>query len=219
MLQAAVFDMDGLLVDSEPFWQHAQVDIFTSLGVVMTKQDTLQTTGLRIDQVVEFWYGKQPWEDHDLATVTEMIVARVESLIKEHKPMLPGVIEAIGICEQSGLKIALASSSPMRLIMTTLEALSLENKFSVILSAEHLRFGKPHPEVYINAADALGIPPQACVAFEDSVNGLLAAKAAQMKGIAVPEPTVINDPRWAIADCKLNSLLEVNPQLIASLTQ
>lgn len=217
MLQAAVFDMDGLLVDSEPFWQRAQVEIFSSLGVQIEQQDTLQTMGLRIDQVVEFWFAKQPWQGADCAAVTEMIVARVEELVKEHKPMLPGVLEAIEACEQFGLKIALASSSPMRLIQATLEALSLESKFSAVLSAEHLRYGKPHPEVYINAADALGVAPQACVAFEDSVNGLLAAKAAQMKGIAVPEKAYADDARWAIADHKLSSLHEVNKQLIASM--
>lgn len=80
-----------------------------------------------------------------------------------------------------------------------------------------MRYGKPHPEVYINAADALGVTPQSCIAFEDSVTGLLAAKAAQMKGIAVPDAAYANDPRWAIADLKLNSLLEVNKQIIASL--
>ncbi|MCG7586540.1 hexitol phosphatase HxpB [Photobacterium sp. OFAV2-7] len=217
MLQAAVFDMDGLLVDSEPFWQRAQVEIFSSLGVQIEQKDTLQTMGLRIDQVVEFWYAKQPWQDLDCATVTEMIVVRVEELIKEHKPMLPGVLEALATCEQLGLKVALASSSPMRLIQSTLEALSLESKFSAVLSAEHLRYGKPHPEVYINAADKLGVAPQACVAFEDSVNGLLAAKAAQMKGIAVPEKAYADDARWAIADRKLSSLHEVNQQLISSL--
>ncbi|OLQ77740.1 2-deoxyglucose-6-phosphatase [Photobacterium proteolyticum] len=217
MLQAAVFDMDGLLVDSEPFWQRAQVEIFSSLGVQIEQKDTLQTMGLRIDQVVEFWYAKQPWQDLDCATVTEMIVVRVEELIKEHKPMLPGVLEALATCEQLDLKIALASSSPMRLIQSTLEALSLESKFSAVLSAEHLRYGKPHPEVYINAADELGVAPQACVAFEDSVNGLLAAKAAQMKGIAVPEKAYADDARWAIADRKLSSLHEVNQQLITSL--
>ncbi|ELR63845.1 2-deoxyglucose-6-phosphate hydrolase YniC [Photobacterium marinum] len=217
MLQAAVFDMDGLLVDSEPFWQLAQVDVFSSLGVKIEQKDTLQTMGLRIDQVVEFWFGKQPWEGADCATVTNMIVARVEELIKEHKPMLPGVCEAINACEQYGLKIALASSSPMSLIQATLEALSLEDKFSAVLSAEALRYGKPHPEVYINAADALGVAPQACVAFEDSVNGLLAAKAAQMKGVAVPEKAYADDARWAIADKKLTSLHEVNQQLFANL--
>ncbi|MGF1736372.1 hexitol phosphatase HxpB [Photobacterium satsumensis] len=217
MLQAAVFDMDGLLVDSEPFWQQAQVDVFSSLGVSICIADTHQTMGQRIDQVVEFWYSKQPWHQHSIAAVTGMIVARVEELIRERKPMLPGVVEAIETCEKMGLKIALASSSPMRLIKATLEALSLESKFSAVLSAEALRYGKPHPEVYINAADALGVTPQSCIAFEDSVTGLLAAKAAQMKGIAVPDAAYANDPRWAIADLKLNSLLEVNKQIIASL--
>lgn len=217
MLQAAVFDMDGLLVDSEPFWQRAQVDIFSSVGVSITLEDTHRTMGLRIDQVVEYWYQRQPWQGHDVPTVTEMIVCRVEELIKEYKPMLPGVLEAIATCEEMGLKIALASSSPMRLIQSTLDSLSLTGKFQAVLSAEHLRFGKPHPEVYINAADALGVMPQACVAFEDSVNGLLAAKAAQMKGIAVPDAAFAHDPRWAIADRKLNSLLEVNQQLFAAI--
>ncbi|KLV03467.1 2-deoxyglucose-6-phosphatase [Photobacterium aquae] len=217
MLQAAVFDMDGLLVDSEPFWQQAQVEIFSSLGVNITTEDTHQTMGLRIDQVVEYWYAKQPWQEHSISAVTDMVVLRVEELVKEHKPMLPGVIEAIAACEAAGLKIALASSSPMQLITSTLAALSLEDKFSAVLSAETLRYGKPHPEVYINAADALGVAPQHCIAFEDSVNGLLAAKAAQMKGIAVPDAAYANDPRWAIADKKLNSLLEVNTQLLSSL--
>lgn len=217
MLQAAVFDMDGLLVDSEPFWQRAQVEVLTSLGVEIAQEDTQETTGLRIDQVVEFWFAKQPWQGQDCATVTDTIVSRVETLIREHKPMLPGVLEAIQVCEQAGLKIALASSSPMRLIESTLQTLSLEEKFAAVLSAEHLRYGKPHPEVYINAADALGVPPQACVAFEDSVNGLLAAKAAQMKGIAVPEAHFAEDARWAIADRKLCSLNEVSTGLIAAL--
>lgn len=86
MLQAAVFDMDGLLVDSEPFWQQAQVDVFSSLGVSICIADTHQTMGQRIDQVVEFWYSKQPWQQHSIAAVTGMIVARVEELIRERKP-------------------------------------------------------------------------------------------------------------------------------------
>ncbi|MGF1761256.1 hexitol phosphatase HxpB [Photobacterium sagamiensis] len=217
MLQAAVFDMDGLLVDSEPFWQQAQVEVFSSLGVIIEQKETLQTMGLRIDQVVEFWFSKQPWQGPDCVAVTASIVERVKELVKEHKPALPGVFEAIEACEEMGLKIALASSSPMSLIIATLEALALEGKFEAVLSAEHLRYGKPHPEVYINAADALGIAPQACVAFEDSVNGLLAAKAAQMKGIAIPEKAYADDPRWAIADYKLSSLHEVKEPLLRSL--
>ncbi len=217
MLKAAVFDMDGLLVDSEPFWQQAQVEVFSSIGVTIEQKDTLQTMGLRIDQVVDFWFKKQPWQGPNCAEITALIVSRVQDLVKEHKPVLPGVFEAIATCKAMGLKVALASSSPLGLIEATLEALELENEFEAVLSAEHLRYGKPHPEVYINAADALGVEPQECVAFEDSVNGLLSAKAAQMKGIAVPEAEYANDARWAIADKKLSSLHEVNQQLLNNL--
>ncbi len=217
MLQAAVFDMDGLLVDSEPFWQQAQVETFQNLGVQIKQEDTLETTGLRVDKVVELWFSRQPWQGPSCEEVTAALVTRVEELVAEHKPMMPGVLETLAHCQALNLKLAVASSSPMRLITTTLKALSLEDTFEVVVSAEHLRFGKPHPEVYINAADALGVAPEYCVAFEDSLNGVLAAKAARMKGIAVPEHVVADDPRWAIADSKLSSLHEVNQQLFTIL--
>ncbi|MGR5153717.1 hexitol phosphatase HxpB [Photobacterium swingsii] len=216
-LQAAVFDMDGLLVDSEPFWQQAQVEVFQNLGVQMKQEDTLETTGLRVDKVVELWFSRQPWQGPSCEEVTASLVTRVEELVAEHKPMMPGVLETLAHCKALNLKLAVASSSPMRLINTTLKALGLDEMFEVVVSAEHLRFGKPHPEVYINAADALGVEPEFCVAFEDSLNGVLAAKAARMKGIVVPEHIVANDPRWAIAEHKLSSLHEVNQQLLTML--
>lgn len=217
MLKAAIFDMDGLLVDSEPFWQRAQVEVFSSLGVKISQQDTLETMGLRIDHIVDLWFERQPWQGPNCQEVNDLITKRVEALVQEHKPMLPGVLEAIQTCQELGLKIALASSSPMSLIHATLDALSLTEAFSALFSAEHLRFGKPHPEVYLNAADALGVEPHLCVAFEDSLNGLLAVKAARMKSIAVPEAQHRDDLRWSIADRKLNSLLEVNKELITGL--
>ncbi|MDO6707990.1 hexitol phosphatase HxpB [Photobacterium sp. 1_MG-2023] len=217
MLKAAIFDMDGLLVDSEPFWQRAQVEVFSSLGVTISQQETLATMGLRIDHIVDLWFERQPWQGPNCAEVNTLIIKRVEALVQEHQPMLPGVREAIQACQELDLKVALASSSPMSLIHATLDALALTDAFSALFSAEHLRFGKPHPEVYLNAADALGVSPHECVAFEDSLNGLLAVKAARMKGIAVPEAHLSADLRWSIADKKLNSLLEVNKELILSL--
>lgn len=217
MLKAAIFDMDGLLVDSEPFWQRAQVEVFSSLGVTISQQETLETMGLRIDHIVDLWFERQPWQGPSCQDVNTMITKRVEELVQEHKPMLPGVREAIQTCQDMGLTIALASSSPMSLINATLDALSLTEHFSALFSAEHLRYGKPHPEVYLNAAHDLGVDPLHCVAFEDSLNGLLAVKAARMKSIVVPQQQHSADLRWSIADKKLNSLLEVNKALIASL--
>lgn len=102
MLKAAVFDMDGLLVDSEPFWQQAQVEVFSSLGVTIEQKDTLQTMGLRIDQVVEFWFKKQPWQGANCAEITALIVSRVQDLVKEHKPVLPVYLKPLQPVKQWG---------------------------------------------------------------------------------------------------------------------
>ena len=106
-------------------------------------------------------------------------------------------------------RIGLASSSPMNVIQGVLKVLDLERYFDHVASAAALRFGKPHPEVYINTADALGVSPLQCIAIEDSVNGMLAAKSAQMKTVVVPESSDWESPRWVLADAQWRSLLEL----------
>jgi sugar-phosphatase len=108
-----------------------------------------------------------------------------------------------------GLKIALASSSAMSLIETVLKKLELSNVFEVVNSAEHLEYGKPHPEIFIQTAKDLGIKPGECLVIEDSFNGVLAAKAAKMQVIAIPDKEHRNDKGFVIADHILNSLKEV----------
>lgn len=217
MIKAAVFDMDGLMIDSEPFWQQAQLEVFPTVGVQINLQDTIDTTGIRIDQIVEQYFRLQPWKTHSCDDVCNMILNRVIELVKEHKPMMPGLFQALETCQQAGLKIALASSSPMVLIQATLDALELDGVFEAVLSAEGLAYGKPHPEVYLNAANALEVSPLDCVALEDSFTGLLAAKAAQMKTIVIPETSQANQERFVIADQKLKSLEEITPELLQAL--
>ncbi|WP_153447112.1 hexitol phosphatase HxpB [Vibrio algicola] len=217
MIKAAVFDMDGLMIDSEPFWQQAQLEVFPQVGVSLTLQDTINSTGIRIDQIVEMYYRKQPWENKSCSEVCDMILARVIELVKQHKPMMPGLFHALETCQQQGLKIALASSSPMVLIEAALEALELNDVFEAVLSAEDLAYGKPHPEVYLNAAAALDVSPLDCVALEDSFTGLLAAKAAQMKTIVIPEARTREQPRFVIADHNLTSLNTITPELLSAL--
>ncbi|OOF31924.1 hexitol phosphatase HxpB [Salinivibrio proteolyticus] len=214
MLSAAIFDMDGLLVDSEPFWQRAQIDVLSELGVSISLQDTRDTTGVRIDEIVKHYARTQPWQGPSNTEVRERIVARVVELVQQEKPMMPGVKEALAICRQAGLKIGLASSSPLSLIHPTLDALGLSDQFSIIESAGDLKHGKPHPEVYLNAAQALDVEPEQCIAFEDSFTGLLAAKAASMKTIVVPAAHEWNDPRFVIADHKLESLSNFTPEML-----
>lgn len=217
MIEAVVFDMDGLMIDSQPYWQRAQLEVLPQLGVRITRQDTMATTGMRIDHIVQECYAKSPWDSVSCDEVCDRILNRVTELVQEHKPAMPGLNHALELCQRQGLRLALASSSPMMLIDATIAALRLEGVFTEKSSGEKLRYGKPHPEVYLNACDALSVKPQNCVAIEDSFVGLLAAKAAQMKTIVIPEPSVADQKHFVIADKKLRSLEELTLEMIQSL--
>ncbi len=217
MIKAVIFDLDGLLIDSEPLWQEAEMLIFEQVGITLTPKLCLQTKGLRIDEVVDYWYQKFPWTNLAKLEVEELIVAKVIELIKLKGQPLTGVDRAISFVKQKQVKIALASSSALRIIQAALHKLDLTDMFAEIYSAELETLGKPHPGVYLTTASKLGILPQECLALEDSLNGVLAAKAAQMKCIAIPEPLQYNNPQFAIADLMLKSLEEFNEQVWNSL--
>jgi sugar-phosphatase len=121
---------------------------------------------------------------------------------------MEGALEAITFFRQRGIPLGVASSSPHMVINANISALGVEGCFDVICSAENERYGKPHPAVYISAADELGIHRRQCLVFEDSIFGLLAAKAAEMTCICVPDHTITNDKRLAIADLVLPSLAD-----------
>ena len=204
---AAIFDMDGLLIDSEPLWDQAELEVIASLGVDITRRNELpDLLGLRIDAVVSLWYTQQPWTGTSLTEVTRRIIARAIRLVEETRPLLPGVETALELCQQQGLKIGLASASPLHMLEQVLDMFGLRHYFSTLASAEHLPWSKPHPQVYLNASDQLGIDPLCCVTLEDSVNGMIATKAARMRSIVVPAPENLQDPRWALANVKLPSL-------------
>lgn len=207
---AAIFDMDGLLIDSEPLWDRAELEVMASLGVDITRRNELpDTLGLRIDMVVDLWYAQQPWNGPDRGEVTERIIARSLSLVEEKRPLLPGVREALTLCKAQGLKIGLASASPLHMLEKVLAMFELTDYFDALASAGTLPYSKPHPQVYLDCAAKLGVDPLTCVALEDSVNGMIASKAARMRSVVVPEEANQNDPRYALADVKLTSLAEL----------
>lgn len=209
---AAIFDMDGLLVDSEPLWDQAELEVIASLGVDTTRRDELpDTLGLRIDMVVDLWFAQQPWNGPDKAEVTQRIITRTLTLVEEQQPILPGVSAAVKLCKAQGLKVGLASASPLHMLERVLTMFDLREDFDAIASAERLPYSKPHPQVYLDAAAKLGVDPLTCVTFEDSVNGMIATKAARMRSIVVPAEQNRNDPRWALANVKLNSLEDLLP--------
>jgi len=212
-VQAAIFDMDGLLIDSEPLWMQSELEIFSSIGVDITKKHLIpHTLGLRIDQTVRIWAQALPWKGPSEAEVTARIIARTLELVEEKKPLLPGVVQALALCQARGIKIGLASASPLHMLDKVLEMFNLQAYFQTRTSAENLAYSKPHPEVYLLAAESLGVDPLDCVTLEDSFNGMIATKAARMRSIVVPDHTLSDDPRWTLADVKLASLTDLTAE-------
>lgn len=209
--QAVIFDMDGLIIDSEPLWYQAQLAIFaeldkksTVLGVTLS--DTL---GLRIDEVVDLWYQASPWHGPSCREISARIIERALSMIEQQRPLLPGVHHALTLAKECELKIGLASASPMFMLDQILEMFSLRHYFHFVVSAELLPYSKPHPEVYLRAAAGLNIEPMRCSSLEDSFNGMIATRAARMRSIVVPAAGLRSDPRWCLAQVKLSSLLSL----------
>lgn len=204
---AAIFDMDGLLIDSEPLWDRAELEVVASLGVDISRRDELpDTLGLRIDMVVDLWYAQQPWNGPGRQEVTDRIIQRAISLVEEERPLLPGVREALALCKAHGLRVGLASASPLYMLEKVLALFDLRDQFDALASAEKLPYSKPHPQVYLDCAAKLGVDPLTCVALEDSVNGMVASKAARMRSIVVPDDEHRADPRYVLANVKLASL-------------
>ena len=215
-IEAVVLDMDGLMVDSEPFWRQAEIEIFASVGLNLTVEQCIQTTGIRIDEVAEYWYRRHPWDGPSPKEISKKIITRVAELVIEKGELLPGVEEIIKKVQHRDLPLALASSSPMSLILTVLNKFELKKHFSVIRSAEPEIYGKPHPEVYIKTVKDLNVPAEFCLTFEDTMAGVISAKAACMKVAAVPQEESKGDKRFILADLLLDSLLDFEWDLLTS---
>jgi len=206
MIQAVIFDMDGLLIDTEPKWQEMERNFIKEKGITITPDMQKQTLGLRTIEMVKYWYHVKPWPDPDFEKSEIIIEEAMKHYYLSEGCLMKGSKEVLNLFSSMRIKMALASSSPMMLIDTFLEKFELQNYFTVKHSAEFEEYGKPHPGVYITTAKKLGVHPSLCLAFEDSFNGLLAAKSALMKAVVVPDSGHFPEERFAIADLKIRSL-------------
>jgi sugar-phosphatase len=210
MIKSVIYDMDGLLIDSEPFWRKSMIKVLATVGLNLTEEQCASTTGLRFDHVLEYWFERYPWTHKSLIEVHEEVLDEMENAILHEAKLLPGVFESIEFFRSKGYHLAIASSSAMRLIKACVHRLNGEDIFDLVVSAEHEEYGKPHPAVFLEAAKRLKTHPLDCLVLEDSLMGVVAAKAARMQCIAIPAPENYDNPRFAIADWKLHSLNDVS---------
>lgn len=214
---AAIFDMDGLLIDSEPLWQQAGAETLQEFGVTLTNEQYNLTTGLRTPEWIDYWFTHFSINKNQAKQAAKTIEQAALDKIKAHGEAMEGVQYIMEFFKSNGFLIGLASSSPMRLIEAVIEKLNIQPYLNAVTSAEHLPYGKPHPQVFLNCAELLQVPPTTCICFEDSFNGMIAAKAARMKCVVIPAPHVHHEGRWNAADRKLSSLLKFNSTILETL--
>ncbi len=205
-LNTVIFDIDGLLIDSEPLWNEAATELFQQYGVNMTEEQYKSTTGLRTKEFVQWWFQYFNIGESEMKRAEQKIVELVLHKIEKKGKIMPGVDYIFDFFQRKSFKIGLATSSPPSLIDLVVNIAGIGKYLHATASAEDLAYGKPHPQVYLNCAELLGSKPTSCICFEDSFNGLIAAKSARMKCVIVPHVSQLKDERWGAADLKLSSL-------------
>ncbi len=205
-IKAAIFDMDGLLIDSEPIWADAAREVMQKVNFELTHALKLQTTGLSIKLFLEFCHKIQPWNTPSFEELEREIMELASTNILNTAQAMPGAIDLVKKLKQEGLRLAVASASHMQLIEGVLKRLDIIEYFDLWHSGELEEFTKPHPAVYLTTAAKLGLNPDECIAFEDSYTGLRSAHAAGMITISVPTMEVYDHPKFDMAHYKIPSL-------------
>ena len=217
MLNTVIFDMDGLLIDSEPLWEAAGKETLARFNISLSPAQYHSSTGLRSREWIEHWFAHFGISgDHAAQAEADILTIALRNITQWAQPM-PGALYIIEFFRNRNFKIGIASSSPMALIDSIADKLGVSDSIAAKASAEHLANGKPHPQVYLDCARLLNSNPSQCLCFEDSFNGMIAAKAARMKCVVVPARNHQQEPRWGAADLRLSSLLNFNDLLLQTL--
>jgi mannitol-1-/sugar-/sorbitol-6-/2-deoxyglucose-6-phosphatase len=214
MINTVLFDMDGLLLDTEPLWGVSMLKVAGKHKIPIARERFKETTGLRIYEVTDHWSIHYPWQGKSSKEVADEILDDIIAASKEHGRVLDGVEDTLKLLKANKYKVGLASSSPRHMIDALVEHFGLTHYFDVITSADIVELGKPHPAVFLHCAASLGAKHNECLVLEDSVNGMIAGKAARMKVIVVPDEVHFEDPRFSIADGKLQSLKDFTLDMI-----
>jgi HAD superfamily hydrolase (TIGR01509 family) len=216
VIEAIVFDVDGVLIDSEPVWERVRRKFVADHGGRWAQDAQDRMMGMSTAE----WSAYMS-EDFGLRLpppqVAELVIAAMAAEYRAHLPLLPGAVEAVRSLS-ARWPLAVASSAPKSLIEAVLDASALRPAFAAAVSSEEVTRGKPAPDVYLEATKRLGVPPAASAAVEDSSNGLRSAAAAGLTVIAVPRPEY-PPAEDAIKQARvvLDSLTSLTPEVVAAL--
>jgi HAD superfamily hydrolase (TIGR01509 family) len=186
VITAVVFDLDGVLVDSEPVWEQVRRDLVAERGGHWAPDAQRRIMGMSTPEWARYLsddlgVGLPPEQ------VAALVIDRMTARYREHVPLMDGAVDAVHRIA-ARWPLAVASSAPATLIETVLQSAGLRSCFTVVMSTEQVAHGKPAPDIYLAVTAALGCPPPECAAVEDSANGLRSAAAAGLRVIAIPQP-------------------------------
>ena len=216
MIEAVVFDLDGVLVDSEPVWEQVRRQVVAEHGGHWARDAQRRLMGMSTGEWASY-LGEDLGVGLPPEQIAALVIERMAARYTEHLPLMPGAVEAVRRLA-ARWPLGLASSSPPSLIETVLDAASLRSSFQTTMSTEQVSRGKPAPDIYLAVTARLGHPPERCAAIEDSSNGLRSAAAAGLHVIAIPHPRYPPDPA-ALEDAGvvLTSLAELTTATVSAL--
>ena len=208
---AVIFDLDGVLVDSEIWWHEERVAWAMSLGLTWTEADSRAVMGSNSRGWARIMRERMDLPASSDAEIEADIVRRVVGRYEGGAPVIPGAAEAVRRIARS-FPIAVASSAHPHVIAAALRATGLDELMAIAVSSDEVQHGKPAPDVYLETARRLGVPPSRCLVIEDSINGVRAARAAGMTVVLVPNHSVPPDPEAReIAHAVVERLADVDP--------
>lgn len=211
-MRAVLWDMDGTLVDTEPYWIHAEHEIVEAHGGTWSDEFAHELVGKDLMVSAQFIRDNSPitWEPE---RVIEELLIRVIAQVREHVPWRPGARELLESLREQGVPSALVTMSWRSFAEAVLDALP-DGSFAVVVTGDEVERGKPHPEPYLRAADLLGVSPSDCVALEDSPTGVASAVAAGVPTVAIPHVVAVPEQPGAV---QVSSLAGVGVTELAEL--
>ncbi|MGH1564643.1 HAD family hydrolase [Mumia sp. DW29H23] len=216
MITAVVFDLDGVLVDSEERWDTARRDVVAAAGRPFPDHATRAMQGMSAPEWERYLHGELGVPDPP-DRIGRAVVEVMAAGYRDDLPLLPGAVDAVTALAGS-YRLAVASSANRVLIDLVLALAGVADRFAAVVSSEEVPRGKPAPDVYLEAATRLGVAPEACAAVEDSSNGLRSAHAAGMTVVAVPNAAYPpDDDALALAAAVVERVDAVTPEMVAGL--